>query len=50
MMTQNTLKPDDEIRAKLRPNYAENTDNLTAVSGVVTANFQTVAKANNYWK
>ena len=39
-----------EIRERLRPEYAENADSLTAASHVVAVHFQTVAQANNYWK
>ncbi|HZK29467.1 MAG TPA: hexameric tyrosine-coordinated heme protein [Clostridia bacterium] len=42
-------QPSAEIRAKLRPDYSENADSLTAASQVVAINFQTVAAANNYW-
>src|SRR5699024_865161 len=38
-----------EVRDKLRPEYAENADSLTAASQVVATLFQTVAAANNYW-
>lgn len=43
-------QPSDEMRDKLRPQYAENADSLIAVSQVVAINFQTVAAANSYWK
>ena len=43
-------QPSDEIRNKLRDDYANNADSLTAASQVVAINFQTVAAANNYWK
>lgn len=39
-----------EVREKLRPEYAENPDSLTAASQVIAVHFQTVATANNYWK
>ena len=42
-------QPSDEVRQKLRDDYANNADSLTAVSHVVATNFQTVAAANNYW-
>ncbi len=42
-------QPSDEVRHKLRDDYANNADSLTAVSQVVATNFQTVAAANNYW-
>ena len=42
-------QPSDEVRQKLRDDYANNADSLTAVSQVVATNFPTVAAANNYW-
>lgn len=42
-------QPDEEIRKKLRPVYAENADSLTLASQVVATHFQTVAAANDYW-
>ncbi len=43
-------QPSAEIRERLRPEYAENADSLTAASHVVAIHFQTVATANDYWK
>ncbi len=43
-------QPDTEVLKKLRPEYAESADALTAASQVVAINFQTVAAANNYWR
>ncbi|MCC7059690.1 MAG: hexameric tyrosine-coordinated heme protein [Burkholderiaceae bacterium] len=43
-------QPSEEVRAKLRPEYAESADSLTAASHVIAVNFQTVAAANNYWR
>ncbi len=43
-------QPSDEVRGKLRSDYAENADSLIASSQVVATNFQTVAAANNYWR
>jgi hypothetical protein len=34
----------------LRGAYEKEVDALIAISGVVAANFQTVAAANNYWR
>ncbi len=42
-------QPDEEVRKKLRPLYANNPDSLTMASQVVAINFQTVAAANHYW-
>lgn len=43
-------QPDSEILQKLRPEYANSADSLTAASQVIALNFQTVAAANNYWR
>lgn len=43
-------QPDTEVLHRLRPEYAENADSLTAASQVIAINFQTVAAANNYWR
>lgn len=43
-------QPDAEVLKKLRPEYAQSADGLTAASHVVAINFQTVAAANNYWR
>ncbi|MBO3698245.1 hexameric tyrosine-coordinated heme protein [Roseivirga sp. E12] len=43
-------QPDVEVLKKLRPEYANSADGLTAASHVIAVNFQTVAAANNYWR
>lgn len=43
-------QPDTEVLHKLRPEYANNADSLTAASHVIAVHFQTIAAANNYWK
>ena len=43
-------QPDTEVLHKLRPEYANSADSLTAASQVIAINFQTVAAANDYWK
>lgn len=43
-------QPDAEVRARLRPDYAEDPDALIAVSQVVATHFATVAAANGYWR
>ncbi|HMW96652.1 MAG TPA: hexameric tyrosine-coordinated heme protein [Flavobacteriales bacterium] len=43
-------QPSAEVRDKLRADYANNADSLTAASQVIAINFQTVAAANNYWR
>lgn len=42
-------QPNVEVLKKLRNDYANNADGLTAASQVVALNFQTISKANNYW-
>lgn len=49
-MAVKKTQPDDEARAKMRPDYANNADSLTLVSQVVATHFQTVALANNHWR
>ena len=41
-------QPDAEVLHKLRPQYANDPNALTAASQVIAINFQTVAAANNY--
>lgn len=43
-------QPDTDVLKKLRAEYAESADGLTAASQVVAINFQTVSAANNYWR
>ncbi len=43
-------QPDADVLKKLRGDYAESADGLTAASQVVAINSQTVAAANNYWR
>ena len=49
-MAVKKMQPDDDVRAALRRDYANNADSLTAASHVVATNFQTVAAANGYWR
>ncbi len=49
-MAVKKTQPDDDARNRMRPDYANNADSLTMASHVVATNFQTVAKANNYWR
>lgn len=49
-MAVKMTQPDDAVRARLRQDYENSADSLTAVSQVVATNFQTVAAANGYWK
>ncbi len=49
-MAVKMTQPDDASREKMRPDYANNADSLIQVSLVVATNFNTVAKANNYWR
>ena len=43
-------QPDPAVLKKLRPEYAEDAEGLTAASQVIAINFQTIAAANNYWR
>lgn len=43
-------QPDADVRDRLRPEYAEDSDALIAVSQVVPTHFATVAAANGYWR
>ena len=43
-------QPDDEVRSRLRPVYAENPDSLISIGQVVALEFATIAAANNYWR
>lgn len=43
-------QPDTDVLKKLRPDYANSADSLTAASQVIATNFQTVSAANNYWR
>ncbi len=43
-------QPDVDVLKKLRPEYANSADSLTAASQVVAINFQTIAAANDYWR
>ncbi len=49
-MAVKKTQPDDDVRSRLRPEYANSADSLTQVSGVVATNFQTIAQANGYWR
>lgn len=44
------IQTDPEVRKALRNAYAEDTAQLIASSNVVAIEFQTIAKANNYWR
>ena len=43
-------QPSEAIRKKLRPVYSRNAATLIFASEVIAINFQTVARANNYWR
>lgn len=43
-------QPDTEVLKKLRAQYANDPEGLTAASQVIAINFQTIAVANNYWR
>ncbi len=44
------VQSDEDVKKKLRDDYANNADSLTFASQVIAINFQTIAAANNYWK
>lgn len=44
------IQTDPEVRKKLRSDYASDTLQLIQSANVVAIEFQTIAKANNYWK
>ena len=44
------IQTDPEVRKKLRPMYAKDTEQLIASGQVVAIEFQTIAMANNYWR
>ena len=43
-------QPDRDVLHRLRDQYANDPDSLTAASHVVAVHFQTVAAANDYWR
>ena len=43
-------QPDMDVLKRLRPEYAQSAEILTAASHVVATNFQTISAANNYWR
>lgn len=44
------IQTDADVRAGLRPLYANSPEMLTAAAHVVAIEFATVAAANNYWR
>lgn len=48
--TIGAIQPDAEVRKKLRPDYANDPDSLTAAGLTVAIEFQTIAAANDYWR
>lgn len=49
-LTVKAMQPDDEVRHRLRPEYAESADSLTNAAHVVAIEFATIAAANDYWR
>ena len=45
-----STQPNMDVLKKLRPEYSNNADSLTAASQVIATNFQTISAANNYWR
>ncbi|MDO8966091.1 hexameric tyrosine-coordinated heme protein [Algoriphagus sp.] len=44
------IQTNPDVRKKLRADYAEDTAQLIASAQVIALEFQTIARANNYWK
>jgi hypothetical protein len=44
------IQPSEDIRKKVRDDYADDAEVLTEASHVVAINFQTIAAANDYWR
>lgn len=44
------IQPDENMRSKLRPDYAEDSAKLMQAGQIVAIEFQTIAAANNYWR
>ena len=44
------IQTDPSIRKELRNNYASDTAQLIASAQVIATEFQTIARANNYWQ
>lgn len=44
------IQTDADVRKKLRNDYAQDTAQLIASANVIAIEFQTIARANNYWK
>ncbi len=49
-MAVKLTQPNADKREELRSVYERDADALIAVSQVVATHFQTIAKANNYWR
>ncbi|HEY9546002.1 MAG TPA: hexameric tyrosine-coordinated heme protein [Solimonas sp.] len=43
-------QPDDAVRDKLRPSYANDAAMLIQIGQVVATEFATIAAANHYWR
>ncbi len=48
--TIGAIQPDADVRAGVRPMYANDPDSLTAAAHVVAVEFATIAAANSYWR
>ena len=44
------IQTDPEVRKRLRPEYATDTEQLILAAQVIAIEFQTIAAANNYWR
>ena len=45
-----TVQPDDAVRERLRPIYAEDATMLLQIGQIVATEYATIAAANNYWR
>ena len=48
--TIGAIQTDPEKRKQMRPEYADDTAQLISSAQVVAIEFQTIAKANKYWR
>jgi hypothetical protein len=48
--TIGAMQPDSEVRKQLRPQYADDAEDLIAAGHVVAIEFATIAAANDCWR
>lgn len=49
-LTVKATQPNDDVREKLRLQYADDAASLVAIAQVVSTEFATIAAANGYWR